>query len=633
MSRTDKTARSGPWRLRARVGLLVAVFTLLGAATAALVELFPGDYDAPVGLAARSAVALLVIVPLLWLLCRSTGGATLATIGLSPLRRAWPGLLTAVLVIWAVTALLVAAALASGAATLDPGALTTAALSALLLAPLLLAAQVLPEELVFRGYVQHFLGYHSSQLVVLLAQAALFALSGALILGTTDQLAGSALIGLYLGLLRQISGGIWAGVGARLALATSGIVLTQAELTFVQNPGAWDLGLGLGAALAAYFAIRFLHAKRPELTALPAAAQDRFERHRIPVRGILYDVGSSYMEGQNSREHWRPDVVREEMRVIREDLHCTAVTVFGKDLARLEEAAGTALDQGLDVWIQPRSQEAAHAEILDHVGRTARFAERLRQEYPAPDGEPDRVVLNVGCEFTVLNSGIVPGRHMYSRALILWVFVLLPVYMNLRLNRFLRRVAATARAHFHGPLTYGSGSWEAVDWDPFDIVGVDYYLDATTRGIYRQGLRHLRRHQKPVAITEFGSCTYVGAPAKGGGGADVLDWRDLEDRTVREGLVRSEQDQADHIEECVDVYETEDVHAAFVCMFIEGDLRYSTDPVRDCDMASLGIVRPPALESGLSPDDGHWEPKLAFHALARRYGADVPAPSGGTDQG
>jgi hypothetical protein len=76
------------------------------------------------------------------------------------------------------------------------------------------------------------------------------------------------------------------------------------------------------------------------------------------------------------------------------------------------------------------------------------------------------------------------------------------------------------------------------------------------------------------------------------------------------------------------VFEAEGVHGAFVCMFIEGDCRYSPDPTRDQDMAGFGIVRPPPLESGLSPDDGHWEPKLAFHTLAARYAEEVPGRAG-----
>ncbi|GHC82089.1 hypothetical protein GCM10007079_22720 [Nocardiopsis terrae] len=608
-----------------RIALLVLVFTLVGTAAQALVPALATEPDRPLGLAVRSAAAVLVLIPLLWVLCR-TAGRTVASTGLGTPARAWPPLVAAALPCWVAVTLITVTALNTGNAALDPDALPAAALNALFLAPLMLTAQILPEELVFRGYVQHMLGFHLSQGVVLLTQAVLFAGSASLVLGHTGELVNLALLGLFLGLLRMSTAGIWAGVGVRLALTATAIVLDGAGLTFTTSARAWELGLNMGGAIAAYLVVHFLFAARPELVQTPAEG-DALPRRRIPVRGIMYDVGSSYVPGQNSRERWNPEAVREEMRVIREDLHCTAVSLFGHDPDRLDQACRLALEQGLDVWLQPRSPEAGHDETIDHVERAAELAGRLAAEYPG------RIVLNVGCELTVLNRGILPGRHMGQRGRALYVFSLFPSYYNRRLNRLLGRLAATARKHFPGPLTYGSGTWETVDWTPFDIIGVDYYLDESTRSSYRQGLRALNRLGKPVVVTEFGCCSYRGAETRGGSGGDPLDWRDLDDRRVRGGLVRDESVQADTIERLIDVYETEDVHGAFLCMFVEGDCRYSPDPARDCDMASFGIVRPPSPESELSPDDGHWEPKEGFHALARRYGAEVRTGANGTDRG
>lgn len=300
--------------------------------------------------------------------------------------------------------------------------------------------------------------------------------------------------------------------------------------------------------------------------------------------------------------------------MIAEDLHCIAVTVFGDDLGRLEEAARMALDRGLFVWVQPRLVDGRQDEIVSRLGRAAAFCERLRADHP------DRVGLNVGCELTVFARGIIPGRTFGVRLIgLTWGFFLTPLF-DRRLNRLLGRLIETARARFRGPLTYGSGTWESVDWAPFDMIGVDYYFDISTRADYRGGLRALRAWGKPVLVTEFGCCSYRGAREQGGSGADILDWRDLENRRVKPGYERDERVQADAIEELIDIYETEDVYGAFVCMFIEGDCRFSPEPDRDEDKASFGIVRPPALESGLSPDDGHWEPKAAFHTIARRFG-------------
>ncbi|MBE3001970.1 CPBP family intramembrane metalloprotease [Nocardiopsis sp. HNM0947] len=648
--RDPRTTRISPRADLVRIAVLLLGFTLITAAAHTLAGTLspgdpgdPGSPDDPPGLALRSAAALLLVLPLVWILCR-TAGRTLRSIGLGTPARAWPPLVTAALACGATMALVVGAAVLTGNADLDsgptsPASLLSAAGTVLLLTLLMLGAQILPEELVFRGYVQGLLGHYCSQLVTVLLQAALFTVSASLALGTGADLLGLALLGLFLGILRMASGGIWAGIGARTALTGVTIALDSAGFVFVSGAQVWNVALGMGGALAAYVAVRVLLAVRPGLVDLPGlrgstgsrggpdapgdpAEDGAHPRTPLPVRGILYDVGSSYVPGQHSRERWNPDAVHEEMRVICEDLHCTAVSLFGHDLERMEQAARSALDHGLDVWLQPRSLDAGLAELVEHVDRAAELAQRLREGLPEglhEQAPSDRIVLDVGCELTVINRGIIPGRHMGHRVMAMYVFGMVPFYYNRRLNRVLRRLAEGARARFDGPLTYGSGTWESVDWSLFDLVGVDYYFDEITRTSYRQGLRSLRRWGKPVVVTEFGCCAYRGAETKGGGGADVLDWRDLDDRKVRGKLVRDEGVQADMVERLLDVYETEEVHGAFLCMFIEGDCRYSPDPVRDCDMASFGIVRPPALETGLSPDDGHWEPKEAFHALARRY--------------
>lgn len=165
-----------------------------------------------------------------------------------------------------------------------------------------------------------------------------------------------------------------------------------------------------------------------------------------------------------------------------------------------------------------------------------------------------------------------------------------------------------------------------MDWSKFDVVGVNYYTDVLTDSDYRGGLRRLAAHNKPVMVAEFGCCSYEGAQYKGGSGSDIMDWSDLADRRITGRHHRDEQVQADHIEYQLDVLATEDIDGAFLCMFIEGDCHYSPDPTRDLDMASFGIVRPPAKETGLSADDGYWTPKQAFYAVARRYGAMAAGP-------
>src|SRR3954454_17524509 len=74
-------------------------------------------------------------------------------------------------------------------------------------------------------------------------------------------------------------------------------------------------------------------------------------KRSLRAKGIGYDTGFSF-DGVTRR----PDdlvVVRRELQIIRDDLHCTAVRLFGDDLDRLEFAAHHAADLGLEVWFSP----------------------------------------------------------------------------------------------------------------------------------------------------------------------------------------------------------------------------------------------------------------------------------------
>ena len=69
-------------------------------------------------------------------------------------------------------------------------------------------------------------------------------------------------------------------------------------------------------------------------------------------RGITYDTGFVGRDGI-SRARFEPAEVRDDLRVIRDDLHCTAVRVTGGDPDRIELAAAAAAELGLEVWYSP----------------------------------------------------------------------------------------------------------------------------------------------------------------------------------------------------------------------------------------------------------------------------------------
>jgi hypothetical protein len=320
----------------------------------------------------------------------------------------------------------------------------------------------------------------------------------------------------------------------------------------------------------------------------------------LTLKGVNFDT---------DREIWQPDFVRREIEAIRQDLHCNSIFILGSELDRLVLTATIAAEHGLHVWFEPRHFEADGAETLQFVSTVARAAEQLRAEHPD-------VGLSLGVELTLFMRGLVPGNDWTERGAALESTP--PARYNKRLNEFLAEALTTIRPLFGGQITYSSGEWEDVDWRGFDIVGVDLYRDAKNKSTYVDKVRSLHRHGKPVVITEFGCCTFRGAAELGGSGFLVMDWSNPS--VVPEHLVRDEQEQARYIDELLDIFETEQVHGAFVYDFIEPGNPHSPNPRRDLDMVGFAVVKTYPSGHELAYDrTGHFEPKAAFHTIARRF--------------
>jgi hypothetical protein len=330
----------------------------------------------------------------------------------------------------------------------------------------------------------------------------------------------------------------------------------------------------------------------------PAAAANR----RLTYRGVCYGVA----DGETPSTGWDATRMRADLRAIAGDLHAGSVSVYGTGVDRLAATAAEAADRGLHVWLQPRLADVPPADILDHLAETGRRAERLRRQGA-------RVVLSVGCEFVLFVPGIVPGADALERVRNLLAGTFDPVVMQRRLAGFTKRAAETGRSVFHGPLTYGASYDEDVDWSMFDIVSADYYGDRPRRDL----APHLRLG-KPVAVTEFGCCTYRGAAADGGMGWDVVDY-DKDPPEIVGGLVRSERTQARYLTGLLDEFESMGLYAAMVYDFVTPDAPHRRDPRYDLDMAGYSIVRTIWDTPADPAPRWHWEPKLAYHALARRF--------------
>jgi hypothetical protein len=331
-------------------------------------------------------------------------------------------------------------------------------------------------------------------------------------------------------------------------------------------------------------------------------------------KGITYDTGFIY-GGPSTHEPFVPEVVRREMRIIREDLHCTAVRVTGGDPARLEIAASHAIEAGLEVWFSPFTFDLTTDELLHVLADCAERAERLRRQ-------PADVVFVTGAELTLFTKGFLPGDTLAERlALLAQPHRLREVASEVPagLNDFLGSAVSAVRNRFSGKVTYASLPSERVDWAPFDFVSTDAYKSIEVADRYTAGIRALVAHGEPVAITEFGCTTHRGAADLGARGMFIVEWDGPTAIRLNGDYVRDEAEQAAYLRELLNIFTAEGVDTAFWCTFAAYNLPHRSDPHEDLDMASYGVVKVLENRFGDTYPDMPWEPKLAFAALADYY--------------
>ncbi|KOU60244.1 abortive phage infection protein [Streptomyces sp. MMG1533] len=340
------------------------------------------------------------------------------------------------------------------------------------------------------------------------------------------------------------------------------------------------------------------------LPARPAEATGGGLRHH----GVVYTVGA----GETPGTAFSTARMRADVRVIRDDLHADTLDVTGDGVERLTATAAEAAERGLHVWLQPTLGDVPQRDILEHLAETGRFAERLRRQGASVD-------LSVGCEFWLFVPGIVPGETVLERVENLQKGTVDWKIVQRRLDHFTAKAAKVGRSVFRGRLSYAAAQDDEVDWSLFDVIGIDYYSYFREPGAYVRELRKYLRWGKPLAITEFGTCTYVGAPEAGGMGWGIVD-HEKDPPEIKGEPVRSERVQAAYLTDLLDVFESMGLYAAMAFEFVTPDSPHRPDdPRHDLDLASYSITK--TLKD--RPDDPgsgwHWEPKEAFHALARRY--------------
>jgi len=337
------------------------------------------------------------------------------------------------------------------------------------------------------------------------------------------------------------------------------------------------------------------------------------------AQGIAYVTGF-VSAGVNSVEHFDPELVRRELTIIRDDLHCDAVHIVGGDPRRLESAARVAAELGLEVWFSPYPLDLEPGQILELFLDCADRAERLR----AAGAE---VVFVAGVELSIMNRGFVDGERLGER---LGHLLADPdgraeriAQVRSRLDGFLRTAVAAIRERFHGKLTYAAIPFEGVDWDLFDFVTLELIRNAEVADQFRAAVATLVAQPKPVAITGFGTATWRGAGDVAPRSMEILDYDPATGAPVRlTGLYeRDEPGQAAYLGELLDIFDSEGVDSTFVYLFALPGFphRPDGDPRDDLDLASPGIVKMLEGRTGDTYPGLPWEPKAAFTTIAEHY--------------
>jgi hypothetical protein len=352
----------------------------------------------------------------------------------------------------------------------------------------------------------------------------------------------------------------------------------------------------------------------------------------VRAKGITYDTGFE-RNGELSRAQFDAVTAERELRIIRDDLHCTAVRVTGGDPARLELAAACAAELGLEVWFSPYPLELTTDEMLTLFADCAERAERIRRQGA-------EVVFVTGAELSLMNEGFLPGASMADRLdLLLDDHDRLPERVrevSARVDEFLRTAVALVRERFAGKLSYAAIPLERIDWTPFDFVGVDLYRSAEVAERFADGVRTLVAQDKPVAITEFGSAAYRGAGDAGARAMEICVLDEVTGAPLRlDGeYERDEAGQAAYLRELLEIFDAAGVDSTFVFLFALESFphRPEGDPRDDLDMAGPGIVKVFEDRLGETYPDLPWEPKAAFHALAD-YHRTAAQPAGSATLG
>ena len=212
---------AGRLNLFGRVAVVFLAVTLVWLfVTQGLGSFFGPAYPDRVGHAVRALLTSALVVPLIFLARRYLDRRSWEGLRFTSLRTGWRWLLFG-MVFWLVAVGLgLVVTVVLGWTRISLGTPSVGILLLFLYLPVLVFLyEALPEELIFRGYLYRNLSARYARWVSVLAQAMLFTLWGAAIgaAGSVDRVVLFFTFSVALGILRVISGNLWATIGFHLA--------------------------------------------------------------------------------------------------------------------------------------------------------------------------------------------------------------------------------------------------------------------------------------------------------------------------------------------------------------------------------------------------------------------------------
>jgi len=241
----------------------------------------------------------------------------------------------------------------------------------------------------------------------------------------------------------------------------------------------------------------------------------------VREKGICYGVG---LEG--SPTLILDAFIERDFEIIRRELGCTAIRLFGADDSRILKCANIAIEKGFNtVLLSPRYLNHTPEATVEKLSKFASDVNSL--------DNTRSLVLSVGNELTVDARGIYESDNYLDRTYEVETKQH-DEKCQKKLEELLRSLIATARRHTDVRLTYTAGSWEwMMPWNDLDldILGDNHYWYGgygkpdDPENMWFRHVRPYEEYGKPYFITEFGTGLWGGFDLGGAawrGGATVL---------------------------------------------------------------------------------------------------------------